>query len=134
MIYLELTLDFREVYRADVKPDLAVSKQSYTLYLGGLQRENLAEEVAEGLTVSGLARRAGVRMVGFLVEYQLDDVEDLKIISLLLQPAGESKYICECLRDRTKMPLHIFRGTTEYTLKQLSTVCPCNINFHLYSK
>lgn len=117
-----------------MKNTLALSKQSYTLYLGGLQRENLAEEVADNLTVSGLARQAGVRMVGFMIEYQLDEKEDLIIVSLMLQPAGEAKYVCECLQDRQKMPLHIFPGKTEFTLQRLAEVCPCNVKFRLYSK
>ena len=117
-----------------MKADRAVASQSYTLYLGGVRRENLAREVADGVTVSMLAKKAGVKLLGFLVEYQLDEREDLKIVSLLLQPYDEPKYVCECLGNRSKMPLHIFQANTEQTLEKLSNVCPCNSNFHLYTK
>ena len=111
-----------------------MSEQSYTLYLGGLKREFLTREVAKGLTMSALAKKAGVRYLGYLIEYQLDEREDLIIVSLLLQPLDETKYVCECLGDIDKMPLHIFPGNTKYTLGRLSETCPCNFNFHLYSK
>ena len=125
----------REVYRADVKKtEGAVKEQNYTLYLGGVRKENFAVEVAPGVTVSTLAKQAEVRMLGFLIEYQLDELEDLIIVSLLLYPSNEPKYICKCLNNRAKMPLHIFQADTEQTLQKLSSICPCNTNFHLYTK
>ena len=117
-----------------MKTDGAVKDQSYTLYLGGVRRENFAREVLSGVTVSRLAKMAGVKLLGFLIEYQLDELEDLIVVSLMLYPSSEPKYVCECLDNRSKMPLHIFQATTRQTLEKLSTICPCNVNFHLYTK
>ena len=125
---------FRDVYRLDLKKDVAVSKQSYTLFLGGLQKEYLDCELETRDTMAQFAKKVGVKYLGFLIEYCLDDDEDLKIVSLLLQPGEETKYVCQCLLDDNKMPLHIFRGNTAFSLTRLSEICPCNINFRLYTK
>ena len=118
----------------DLKKDVAVTKQSYSLFLGGLQKEHLEKELGDQGTMAQFAKRAGVKYLGFVIEYRLDEDEDLKLVSLLLQPSEESKYICQCLRDDNKMPLHIFRGDTAFSLARLSELCPCNVNFRLYTK
>ena len=118
----------------DLKKDVAVSKQNYTLFMGGLQREYLDSELETRETMAQFARKIGIKYLGFLVEYRLDEDEDLKIVSLLLQPGEESKYICQCLADDNKMPLHIFRGDTTFSLNRLSELCLCNTNFRLYTK
>ena len=118
----------------DLKKDVAVSEQSYTLFLGGMQKEYLDRELETLETMAQFAKRIGIKYLGFLVEYRLDDEEDLKLVSLLLQPGDESKYVCHCLIDDNKMPLHIFRGDTSFSLTRLSGICPCNVNFQLYTK
>ena len=118
----------------DIKKHKSVESQSYTLYLGGVRRENLAVEVMEGKTMAQFAKQLGIRWIGFLIEYQLHSHEDLIIVSLLMQPDGEPKYICRCLNDRAKMPLHIFRGDTTYALQRLPEICSCHSNFHMYTK
>ena len=118
----------------DLKKDVAVSKQSYTLFLGGLQREYLETEIDDRETMAQFAKRVGIKYLGFLIEYRLDENEDIKLVSLLLQPSEEPKYTCQCLRDDNKMPLHIFRGDTTFSLARLGEICPCNLNFRLYTK
>ena len=118
----------------DFKKDVAVSQQSYSLFLGGLQKEHLDKNVGNQGTMAQFAKKVGVRYMGFVIEYRLDEDEDLKLVSLLLQPSEEPKYVCQCLRDDNKMPLHIFRGDTAFSLARLSELCSCNINFRLYTK
>ena len=127
-------LYFSDIYRNDIKEDGAVSEQSYAVFLGGMQKTTLHTEVAAGLTVSSFGRQAGITFSGSIVEYQLSEVEDLKIISLLIQPSTEKKYECICVKDRNKLPMHIYKGSTSYTLERLSQVCPCNLNFCKYLK
>ena len=113
---------------------MPISQQSYAVFMGGMQRTTLRAEVSDGLTVSSFGRQAGITFTGSIVEYQLSEVEDLKIISLLVQPSNERRYECVCVRDRNKLPMHIYKGGTSYALERLSQVCLCNLNFCKYLK
>ena len=117
----------------DLKKDVAVSEQSYSLFMGGLQKEHLEKDLGRE-TMAQFAKKIGVRYLGFIIEYRLDEDEDLKLISLLLQPSEESKYVCQCLKDDNKLPLHLFRGDTAFSLARLSEMCSCNVNFRMYAK
>ena len=125
---------FSEVYRRDLSDDKAVTEQGYTMFLGGARKETLGAEVREGLTVSAFLRGAGVTICGSLVEYQLSEIEDLKIISLILQPSNERRYVCQCMTEKDKLPMHIFAGNTSMALTRLSHICQCNLNFIHYFK
>lgn len=104
------------------------------MFLGGMRDETLKKEIVKGLTVSEFGKRAGITFSGCLIEYRLDDVEDLKTITLLLKPSTERKYICRCMQDSNKLPMHIFPGDILYALERLSQVCNCNLNFIDYFK
>ena len=104
------------------------------MFLGGARTETLNSEVEEGVTVSAFMRRAGVTISGSLVEYQLSEVEDLKTISLLIKPSSEKRYICYCMKEKDKLPMHIFSGGTALALSRLSQICHCNLNFARYFK
>ena len=111
-----------------------MAKQGYTMFLGGARSETLSSNVSQDVTVSKFLRGAGVTISGSLVEYQLSEIEDLKTISLLIQPSSEKKYECRCLKDKDKLPMHIFRGGTVLALSHLAQLCSCNLNFIDYYK
>ena len=122
------------MYRPDLRDDVAVEKQNYTLFLGGMQPTHLRAYVTPKETMAELGKRMGVTFVGYLIEYRLSEVEDLKIVSLLLKPSAEKRYICRCMKDKSKLPLHIHRGATFRALGRLSETCHCNLNFTDYMK
>ena len=59
--------NFRDVYRMDLKKDVAVSKQSYTLFLGGLQKEYLDSELETRDTMAQFAKKNRIKYLGFLI-------------------------------------------------------------------
>ena len=126
--------NFSDVYRRDLSDDKAVTQQGYTMFLGGARTETLNSEVMEGVTVSAFMRQAGVTISGSLVEYQLSEIEDLKTISLLIKPSYEKRYICHCMKEKDKLPMHIFCGGAALALSRLSQICHCNLNFACYFK
>ena len=111
-----------------------MAKQGYTMFLGGARTETLESTVIEGVTVSSFLRQIGVTIVGSLVEFQLSEIEDLKIVTLLVKPSAERKYICHCMKEKDKLPMHIFPGGTALALTRLSQTCHCNLNFIDYCK
>ena len=111
-----------------------MAKQGYTMFLGGARTETLESTVIEGVTVSSFLRQIGVTIVGSLVEFQLSEIEDLKIISLILQPSNERRYVCQCMTEKDKLPMHIFAGNPSMALTRLSHICQCNLNFIHYFK
>ena len=113
---------------------VAVEKQSYSLFLGGMKKEDLNLFVTSNETVLEFGRKMGITFVGYLIEYRLDETEDLKIVSLLVKPATEKRYICRCMSDKTKLPIHIYRGGTGCSLRHLTATCPCNLKFMDYFK
>ena len=118
----------------DLNGKLAVEKQSYTLFLGGMQPTNLRTFVSSKVTMAELGRLLGVTYVGYLIEYRLSEEEDLKIVSLLLKPSTEKKYSCQCMRDKEKLPLHVHHEPTAQTLIHLTASCHCNLKFTDYFK
>ena len=111
-----------------------MESQSYSLFLGGVKKEDLGLYVTPDETMLEFGRRLGFSFVGYLIEYRLDETEDLKIVSLLVKPITEKRYICRCMTDKTKLPVHVYRGGTGCTLRHLSATCYCNLKFTDYFK
>ena len=118
----------------DLKSEVALGKQNFTLFLGGMQPADLKSLVSSAKTMAEFGRQLGVTYVGYLVEYRLNEEEDLKIVSLLVKPSTEKRYDCQCMEDKRKLPLHVYHQPTAQTLTYLAGACHCNLNFTDYYK
>ena len=101
-------------------------QNDYSLFLGGAQKADLEQAVDGAETMEEFGRKHGVGFAGYVIEYRMGVEEDVRIISLLMQPATERLYECLCMSNPDKKPMHIFPGRTSYLLSRLVYTCPCN--------
>ena len=112
----------------------ALNREDFVLFLGGVKTAGLKTAVTDKMTMAEFGRRLGVTYVGYMIEYRLGAVEDLKIMSLMVRPAVEARYNCRCVIEAKKSPVHLIHKRSEEALHFLTAICPCNDGLNRYFK
>ena len=103
------------------------------MFLGGVHTNGLQHDLGGGETMAAFSRRAGISYVGYAIEYQLNEGEDLKIMSLFIQDGTQKRYTCRCTA-KNKLPMHIYHVDTVKAIEILTYGCDCNRSFEYYYK